>query len=467
MLPRKFCPIRFPLISFGSLLLAVQITGECPASTLPPKIRFTYDASIPDSARPYFDKVLPPIASTLEDLLGPPIDAQTLTVVLDLRVGAFSYDGSGGRLTVSRLPQSDVPPTDPLNRDFNDNLAHELVHAHQSRFAYFSPRWFVEGFAQAAADLAKNVLREKGNDILQSSTVDEAAALRTYDSIARMGPEVLTSLYGRPGRFISYLNAEGLWWLLLLSQSSPQDSLVYGKLDFFHRVMDAVRRGEPASTDSEWYALIAGISRVPIDGMPVADWLPRQAAARTAPASTILGVYPADCLCPGASAAQAQKAIILFQSGGTSRNGDSVRVTLRSEDGSLISSETRAFRDYAYGFYHYTFPVLVDRLPFGRYDITVEGRDGADTLRASNSMVVGSRSMDAAQGLAVFEVRPDPKDSLVVRPSVGRYVRRSRDSGIVEDLAMWPPREIRLKYGQRRDWSVLLPAPYTRFVGLP
>jgi hypothetical protein len=448
-------------------LFAALLASDCSASTLTPRLHFKYDASVPDSARPYLDAVLASITSTLQDVLGPPIDDQTLTVVLDPLVGAFSYQGDVGFLTITRLPNSSAPPTDPLNRDFNDNLAHELVHAHQSHSAYTAPRWFVEGFAQASADLVKNVLRERGNDILQSSTVDEAEAIRTYDSISRMGPEVLTSLYGHPGRFISYLNAEGLWWLLLLSQSSPQPTLVYGKLDFFHRVMDAVKRAGSASTDSAWYALIAGISSRPIDGTPAARWLARQAAARSVPASTLLGVYPADCLCPDASAAQAQKAIILFQSGGSPRNGDSVRVTLQSESGALISRETRPYRDYGFGFYHYTFPVLVDRLPPGRYDIWVEARVNGDTLRAGNNIVVGLRSMDAAQGLGIFRAAGNDRDSLTVRASIGLYVRKSRDAGILMDLGPWPPRDIKLSYAkQGGERSVFLPAPYTRFVDL-
>lgn len=440
-----------------------------PAADVPANaLTFVYDTSIPADAQAYlaglFDAVLP----VLTEVLGPPLASQTLTVRLNPFYGSFTYAAALSTLTISRLPNSALPPSDPANWDFDANVVHELAHAYQYGYGSTAPAWFREGFAQASTDLVKQVLAERGTPMLQNTTIDEGEALRTYDAMAAMGPEVLSSLWYDNGRFIPYTNAEGLWWLLLLSQSSPRVNGSFAELDFLKRVEATLYAQHPGDGDAERRAFLASLSPNPIDGLPAAQWLSRQPVVYDASYVPAFGFYPSDCICPDANAASAQHLIVSFRYFGTPMNGVPVNIVLRDAVGTVLVDETKTYTDYGFGFFYYTFPILIDLLPPGRYDVTAEATLNGVVLRATQSLARGSYVRMSADGLGIARRLADPANPLALTSSVGAYTAIGAENGKLENLAGLPPQELSLTVNGRgaRD-TVFLPAPYARFVNLP
>ncbi len=442
---------------------AVIPTAVIPANQL----QFTYDANIPADSQAYLTTLTNKLRPVMTEVLGPPLTGQTLLIRLDPSYGSFTYAAGLSTLTISRLPNASWPPTDPANWDFNSNLTHELAHAYQSGYGFGAPAWFREGFAQSATELIKQVFNERNTPMLQNATIDEGQAIRTYDSLAAMGPEMMEAAWNGNSRIIPYTNASGFWWLLILSQSSPRLNGTYAELDWLRRVETGLYQFAPDNSYAARRNFLASVSPNLIDGQPVSQWLMRQSIVQSAAYRSALGFYPGDCFCSQNATAEAQHLIIFSRGSFNSVSNMPVRVALRDATGTVVSDQTVTYIDYGFGYFYYTFPILIDRLPTGRYDITVEATVDGAPLRATQSIVRGGYSLDAASGLSVTQRLASALSPLSVSSPLGIYQADSFTGGRLTNLPL-TPLDLELTVNNRPvTEKIFWPAPYTRYINLP
>lgn len=438
-------------------------TAVVPANEL----QFIYDANIPADSQAYLSTLTSALLPVMTEMLGPPLTSQTLLIRLDRSYGSFTYAAGLSTVTISRLPNASLPPTDLSNWDFNSNLTHELAHAYQSVYGFNAPAWFREGFAQASTELVKQVLNERGTPMLQNNTIDEGQAVRTYDSLAAMGPEVMEAAWNGNSRIIPYTNASGFWWLLILSQSSPRPHGTFAELDWLRRVETGLYQFAPDNSYAGRRNFIASLSPNTVDGLPVGQWLMRQPIVQSAAYQNALGFYPGECFCAQNVTVEAQHLIIFSRGSFSSVANMPVRVTLRDAIGSVLSDETVTYIDYGFGYFFYTFPILIDRLPAGRYDITVEATVNSVPLRATQSIARGTYSLQGTSGLSVTQRLATPLNPLTVTSPVGSYTPSSTTTGRLENLSVLPQDLTLTINGRPSPERIFWPAPYTRYINLP
>jgi hypothetical protein len=197
-------------------------------------------------------------------------------------------------------------------------------------------------------------------------------------------------------------------------------------------------------------------------------WLARQAVVWTEIRGPGLGVYPAECICPGANAAESQNLVIVCDGPGVARTGQDFVVTLTNAREDTLSYEHKLLRDYGFGQFRYTFPLQIASLPPGRYDVSVESSVAGHRLRATNVMARGAATRIAEEGLGlVWTSRGDDAPRGV--EGDGCSLRAlSPNTGLITGLSPRTPRELRVINGDAgMRFDIFAPAPYTRFVEIP